>query len=85
MPTMVCHHPDTAPDVVRGAGRFSVLSRDGRVTAGDFLDGPADHLAARRRLTGHRLPTPEEAAPDSQLESSATGPALGPAPAEALS
>ena len=57
-----------------GAG-FSVFRfREGRLSAVESVDRPADHMAARRLLAAGRGPTPEQAAdPGFDLKALATG------------
>ncbi|HEX5431683.1 MAG TPA: FAD-dependent oxidoreductase [Bryobacteraceae bacterium] len=57
------------------SGKFSVFYfRDGRLCAVDSINRPADHLAARKLITGAAVITPEQASDESvNLKSLAAG------------
>jgi 3-phenylpropionate/trans-cinnamate dioxygenase ferredoxin reductase subunit len=55
--------PDDASVLRRAGGGFSVFRfRDGRLSAVESVDRPADHMAARRIIAAGRSLTPEQAA-----------------------
>lgn len=67
--------PDDAGVVRRTGAGFSMFRfRDGRLSAVESVDRPADHMAARRLIAAGRSPSPEQAAdPGFDLKALATG------------